>query len=101
MEYRIAILPSDENARYSEMEEFAYRIDKAKRVFNQFIKDAFNGEFVIAYKNESYLNYEDITPQIKVCKKTDWRYGTDENSEPKNRKKFLKFQYLNKLNEKK
>lgn len=86
--YKIAILPKDQNAGYSDTET-EVRTKKAALIeYHTFIKDAFNGETVIAYKIGG--NYDDIAPQVLIKKKTDWRMG--------DRRKFLKYQFLGKLN---
>lgn len=95
MEYRIAILPPELNTNLCEKEEFCYKIDKAKKIFKEFVKDAFNGEFVIAYKIDD--EFTDIMPQTQIRKKTDYRYGEDIISDSKNRNKYLKFIYKNSL----
>jgi hypothetical protein len=95
--YIIQIFSENSNFQFSEIEEVCARIDKAKKIINEFIKDAFNGETILAYSLNESKNYPNIIPDLKICKKTDWRYGEDENSEPKNRKKFLKYKYLKKI----
>ena len=68
----------------------------AGKIYLQNIIDAFNGETVVAYKVDN--EFTDILPQIQICKKTDYRYGKDENSDTKNRNKYLKHTYKQLLN---
>ena len=96
MRYNVCLFPADANAFWAEYQQECGRIDKAKRIYENYRKDAFNGESIAAYVQGR--NYEDVFPLVTLKKKTDWRYGEDDpNSE--SRKKYLKYKYLGKTHE--
>ena len=94
MRYYVCLFGRDSNMMFSENQDEFTSAKKAKDEYFDYIKEAFHGEVVIAYKcNE---NYDVIMPRVSVKKKSDWRYGTEPHSDWNNRKKFLKFRYMGK-----
>lgn len=96
MTYNVCLFPADQNAFYPEYQQECGRIDKAKRIYENYRKEAFNGEAIIAYVQGR--DYEDVLPLVTLKKKTDWRYGEDD-PQSKSRNKYLKFKYLGKIHE--
>lgn len=65
------------------------------------IRNAYHGETVLCYDKEERNGYKELFPPVKVKKKTDARLGEDAEYTflfgEKNRKKYLKYQYLGKV----
>jgi hypothetical protein len=97
--YRIATFAVDSDCIGSEIDVYKRSKKQAIKEYWDQVKDAFNGEQVICYKNDMMKDYPDIMPQLVVAKKTDWRYGEDRiHDNDKHRKQYLKYKYLGKIN---
>lgn len=100
--YRIATLPANENSFFADIEIEKRTKKAAIKEYLEQIKEAFDGETVICYNNSMMKNYEDLMPQVKVRKKTEWRYGSEVYSQPEigsnDWKRCKKYEYLGKVN---
>jgi len=94
MRYNVCLFSVDSNEMFAEYQKECSIIDKAKSIYDNYRKEGFNGESILAYIQGG--EYENILPLLKLRKKTDWRYGEDLGLGEANRKKYLKYKFLGK-----
>lgn len=100
--YRIAVFTEVSEMQYADIDIYKRTKKQAINEYWKHVRLAFHGETILCYNNNMMKDYEDLMPNVTVCKKRDWRYGTDDMGTSigkEHRKQYLKYKYLGKVNE--